>query len=175
MSADNKPTPLVLGGIEIVPHSGTIRQRYEPIGGSTTFRLSRGTGIKQTHWQRTATSVGGTGYLDPGLFALDYSEPLELLCVQPRSMEGVTPVFTLPPAASRRPNDSPTGWARVGDIWIDTPLQLDGDVAHLGAVAGAAGYRVFWLPRLVVFTDGIACEFDNGTGMYDWSFEAQEV
>lgn len=173
--ADNKPTPLVLGGIEIIQHAGPIRQRYEAIGGSTTFRLSRGTAIKQTHWRRTATSVSGNGYLDPGVFALDFSEPLELLCVQTRSMDGSGPVFTLPTADHRRQDDLPTGWARVRDTWIDTTVQLDGDTAHLGEVVGAQGYRVFWLPRLVVFTDGLVTEFDNATGLYDWSFEAQEV
>ncbi len=64
---DNAPTPLVLGGVSIIQHAGVgpIRQRYEPIGGSSVLRLSGGTGIKMTNWSRTATTVSGTGYLDP--------------------------------------------------------------------------------------------------------------
>ncbi|MDT4813953.1 hypothetical protein FQZ97_469480 [compost metagenome] len=172
---DNKPTPLVLGGIEIVQSAGPIRQRYEAMGGSGELRLSGGTGIKMTHWSKTATSCSGAGPLDPGLDALDYSQPLELLCVQPRAMFGTAREFTLPAAAARRADVAPWAWARVGDGWVDAAVALAGDLATVAEVAGASGYRVFWLPRLVVFTDGVVSEFDENTGYYDWSLEAREV
>lgn len=170
-----EPTPLVLGGVEIVQQAGTIRQRYEPIGGSTSLRLSGGTGIKMTNWSRTATSASGTGYLDPGLDALDYSQPLELLCVTPRAMNGTSTQFALPPADQRRPDVSPWGWARVGSGWVDTAVSIQGDAAELAPVNGATAYRIFWLPRLVVFTPGLVREFDEATGLYDWSLSAEEV
>ncbi|OQR35918.1 hypothetical protein BWR15_06210 [Pseudomonas sp. T] len=175
MSVHNEPIPLVLGGIAISQHSGPIRQRYEAIGGSTEFRLSGGTGIKLTHWSKTATSASGTGYLDPGFDALDFAAPQELLCVQPRAIVGTSRVFALPAASNRRPDVEPWGWARVGAHWVDTSVALSGDSAELAEVQGASQYRVFWLPRLVIFSDGLVKEFDEGTGLYDWSLEAREV
>ncbi|MDF3931400.1 hypothetical protein [Pseudomonas citronellolis] len=174
---NNAPTPLVLGGVSIIQHAGAgpIRQRYEAMGGSSTLRLSGGTGIKMTNWSRTATTASGSGYLDPGLAALDYSQPLELLCVAPRAMNGTGRQFSLPAAEQRRQDVAPWGWALVGADWRDTSVQLTGDSAELAAVPGASAYRVFWLPRLVVFTPGLTYEFDEASGLYDWSLSAEEV
>ncbi|MBD9499938.1 hypothetical protein IB256_04045 [Pseudomonas sp. PDM17] len=173
----HEPTPLVLGGVSIRQRMGVgpIRQRYEPIGGSSMLRLSGGTGIKMTNWSRTATTASGSGYLGPGLDALDYSQPLELLCVAPREMIGTSPLFSLPAAEQRRPDVAPWGWALIGSNWRDTPVQMAGDAAELEAVPGASAYRVFWLPRLVVFTSGITSEFDEATGLHDWSLAAEEI
>jgi hypothetical protein len=173
----NAPTPLVLGGISIVQHAGAgpIRQRYEPIGGSTSLRLNGGTGIKMTNWGRTATTASGSGYLDPGLFALDESQPLELLCVAPRAMIGTGRLLSLQPAAQRSPDLAPWGWAYSGSCWLGVEVLMDGDNAELQAVPGATAYRLAWLPRLVVFTPGLSYEFDEATGLYDWSLSAEEV
>ncbi|MCY1361743.1 hypothetical protein D9M69_484210 [compost metagenome] len=93
----------------------------------------------------------------------------------PRAMFGTASEFTLPAAAKRRSDVAPWAWARVGEGWVDTAVTMAGDLATVAEVAGASGYRVFWLPRLVVFTDGIVSEFDEATGVYDWSLEAREV
>ena len=90
-------------------------------------------------------------------------------------MNGTGPAFALLPAANRRSDVLPWGWALVGGQWRDTAAQLVGDSVQLAPVNGAQAYRVFWYPRLVVFTDGISSEFDEGTGLYDWSLEAREV
>lgn len=171
------PTPLVLGGVSIIQHTGVgpIRQRYEPIGGSTTLRLNGGTGIKMTNWARTATTASGSGDLDPALDGLDYSQPLELLCVSPRAMIGTARQFALPPAAQRRPDVAPWGWAHAQGRWIDTTVALVGDSATLAEVSGATAYRVSWLPRLVVFAQPLSKEFDEATGRYDWSLSAEEI
>ena len=171
----NDLIPMVLGGVAIVPHAGPIRQRYEPIGGSSEIRLSGGAGVKMTHWRRSAISSGSTGHLDPGLELLDYSQPLELLCVKNRAMNGTGTEFVLPPAAQRRGDVAPWGLALVGERWIETDLVMTGDTAQLAVVAGASSYRVCWLPRFVVFTDGVVSEFDESTGLYDWTLEAREV
>jgi hypothetical protein len=167
--------PLVLGGIAIWPAAGPIRQSYEPIGGSSVLRMSLGAAVKLTHWSRTRTSASGSGWLDPGLDALDYSQPLELLCVKPRAMDGTGTAFTLPSADQRRSDVQPWGLARVGDRWTETALVLAGDEAQLTAVAGATAYRVCWYPRYVVFTSGLVSEFDDNTGRYDWSLSAEQV
>lgn len=174
---NNEPIPLVLGGVAIrqAKGIGPIRQRYEPIGGETILRLSKGTAVKMAHWSKTATTASGSGYLGPGLDGLDYNQPLELLCVAPREMIGTSPQFSLPSAEQRRPDVAPWGWALVGDSWRDVAVQMDGDAAALEPVVGASAYRVFWLPRLVVLTSGISSEFDENTGLRDWSLSAEEV
>lgn len=166
--------PLVLGGVAITPSSGPVRQRYEPFGGSSELRMTDGTGYKQTHWRKTRISSGGSGPLDPALEQLDYSRPMELWCVKPISVSGTALAYELPPLNKRRPDVAPWAWALVGERWIETPLSLSGDIATLDAVAGASSYRVSWLPRYVVLTDGVVSDFDESRALYDWSFEARE-
>jgi len=167
--------PLVLGGIAIWPAAGPIRQSYEPIGGSSVLRMSQGAAVKLTHWSRTRTSASGSGQIDPGLDALDYSQPLELLCVKARAMDGTDRTFDLPPAEQRRADVEPWGMARVGDRWVETAVAVAADQAQLAAVAGATAYRVCWYPRYVVFTAGLVSDFDESTGLYDWSLTAEQV
>ncbi len=167
--------PLVLGGIAIVPHAGPIRQSYEPLGGSSVLRLSLGAAVKLSHWHKTRITASGTGWLDPGLDALDYGQPLELLCIKPRAIEGRALSYTLPPAEQRRPDVQPWALARRPGGLQETTLQLDGDQAHLTAVPGALGYRLCWLPRYRVFCDGLHSEFDETSGLYDWSLTAEQV
>lgn len=167
--------PLVLGGVAIWPGSGPIRQIYEPIGGSSVLRMSLGDAVKLTHWRRTRIAASGSGWLDPGLDALDYSQPLELLCVKPREMSGTDRTFVLPPAEQRRPDVAPWGLARVGDRWVETTVAVAGDQAQLTIVPGALAYRLCWFPRYVVFTDGPVSDFDASTGRYDWSLTAEQV
>ncbi|WP_395505946.1 hypothetical protein [Ectopseudomonas hydrolytica] len=168
-------TPLVLGGIEIHPHSGPIRQRYQAFGGSSELRMASGRGHKQTNWRKTSTSISATGHLDPALESLDYSRPLELLCVAPRWVGGAVLVYELPAASKRRPDVEPWAIARVGAQWLDTSLVLDGDLATVAAIPGARAYRVGWLPRLMVFTDGPVTDTDDARELIDWSMEAREV
>ncbi|MOA18674.1 hypothetical protein D3C78_1390080 [compost metagenome] len=137
--------------------------------------MSQGAAVKLIHWSRTRTSASGSGWLDPGFDALDYSQPLELLCVKPRAMDGTGLTFALPPAEQRRSDEQPWGLARVGDRWVETALVLAGAEAQLTAVAGATAYRVCWYPRYVVFTNGPASDFDESTGLYDWSLTAEQV
>ncbi|MDO9625136.1 MAG: hypothetical protein Q7J46_14230 [Pseudomonas sp.] len=167
-------TPLVLGGVPIAAYCGPIRQRYEPFGGSSELRMADGTGFKQTHWRKTRIVCSGSGPLDPGLEQLDYSRPLELWCVKPLGMSGAALAFELPPASKRRPDVAPWAWAQVGDGWVDTPLSMVGDIATVVAVLGASSYRVSWLPRFEVLTDGVISDFDESRGLYDWSLEARE-
>jgi len=165
---------MVLGGVPITPSSGPIRQRYEPFGGSTEQRMADGTGYKQTHWRKTRITSAGSGPLDPALEQLDYSRPLELWCVKPIGVSGTALAYELPPIAKRRPDVAPWAWAQVGGGWVETPLDVLGDIATVTAVPGAISYRVSWLPRYMVLTDGVISDFDESRGLYDWSLEARE-
>lgn len=167
-------TALVLGGVSITPSSGPVRQRYEPIGGSGVLRMADGTGYKQTHWRKTRIISSGSGPLDPGLEQLDYSGPLELWCVKPLAVGGTALAYELPPAAKRRPDVAPWAWAQIGDGWVETPLSMLDDIATVAAVPAASRYRVSWLPRYEVLTDGVISDFDESSGRYDWSLDAGE-
>ncbi|WP_374980219.1 hypothetical protein PSGK_31720 [Pseudomonas solani] len=171
----NDVTPLILGGIELTKDDGAIRQSYAPAdGGSAELRMADGLLIKQTHWRKTVINTSASGYIDPPFAFLDYSRPLDLWCIEPQAASGKTNEFQLPPAAARRPDVEPWAWVWVNGNWHAAPLTLQGDLAIVEAVPGARQYRVFWLPRFVVFTAGIVSEFDELRGTYDWSFEARE-
>lgn len=165
---------LKLGGVELEAMCGPIRQRYEPMGGSSELRMANGDGKKQTHWRKVRIISSGSGYLDPALEQLDYSGELELWCVKPLFLNGTGLAYQLPPEAARRPDYQPWGLALVGENWRETGLSLAGDLASLVAVPGASRYRVGWLPRYSVFTDGVVSDYDYGTGRYDWSLEARQ-
>lgn len=166
--------PMVLGGVPITPHSGPVRMRYEPFGGSAELRMADGTGIKQTHWRKTRILASGSGHLEPALEHLDYSGPLELWCVKSQSFSGTGLQYQLPPADKRRPDVAPWAWALVGERLQDVAIALDGDLASLTPLPGASRYQVFWLPRFSVFTDGLVTDWDEAQGRYDWSLEARE-
>lgn len=166
--------PLVLGGVEITAHSGPIRQRYEPFGGSSELRMADGTGYKQTHWRKTRIVSSGSGPLDPALEQLDYSGPLELWCVKPLGVSGTALAYELPDETLRRPDVAPWAWALRGDTWQETTLSLADNIATLQPVAGASQYRVSWLPRYTVLTEGVLSDFDDARGLYDWTLEAME-
>lgn len=166
--------PLVLGGVAIEPHCGPIRLRYEPFGGSDELRMADGTGYKQTHWRKTRIVASSSGHLDPALDHLDYSRPLELWCTKPQSISGLALAYELPSAAKRRPDVMPWALAWVAGQWRETSLVMAGDIATLEAVLGATSYRVSWYPRFTVLTDGPVSDFDESSGIYDWSLEARE-
>ena len=172
----NEPIPLVLGGIRILPDAGPIRQRYERLaGGSAVLRMHGGRGVKMTHFRKWRTAISGSGWLDPGLEDLDYSGGVELLCIMPRGKDGTGPNFILPPAATIRPDVAPWGLVRVGANWLETGITMAGNVAQLGPAPGASRYRLCWLPRMVVFSEGLVSDYDESTGRYDWSLDAEEV
>lgn len=170
----NLIVPMLLGGVPITPHSGPIRMRYEPFGGSSELRMSDGTGYKQTHWRKTRIVASSSGLLDPALEHLDYSSALELWCVKPLSISGTALQYQLPPASKRRPDSDPWALAAVGERWLDADLVLVDDIATLTPVAGATVYRVAWLPRFQVYTDGVIADWDEAQGRYDWSLDARE-
>ncbi|RMH86429.1 hypothetical protein EA796_00945 [Pseudomonas sp. AOB-7] len=166
--------PMVLGGVPITPHSGPVRMRYEPFGGSAELRMADGTGIKQTHWRKTRILASGSGPLEPALEHLDYSGPLELWCVKPLAISGTALQYQLPAAASRRPDVAPWAWAEVAGRWQDVAVAMDGDLATLTPPPGAGRYQVFWLPRYSVLTDGLVTDWDESQQRCDWSLEARE-
>ncbi|MGN0925108.1 DNA-binding protein [Ectopseudomonas mendocina] len=102
--------------------------------------------------------------------------PLELWCVKPRSKDSTEREFILPAGSGGpRPDYAPWGLAQVGEMWVETALQQTGQSVELAAVPGAIAYRLCWMPRFVVHTNGVVSDFDEQSGLYDWSLEAEEL
>lgn len=137
--------PLMLGGVA-VHHllAGQASLSEEPIGGSTTLRLSGGAAVKMTHWQKMAGSIAGEGFWPPGLDGLDYGQPLELRSTKVRTHQAASTVITL--QGTPRPDKAPWGYAVVGRELVPTPVAMTGSVATLTAVPGATAYQVNWMP-----------------------------
>ena len=102
---------IMLGGVPIVLEAGAPVSSEEPLGGANIVRLSTGTGVPVTHWERMAGSISGQGFMPPGLEGLDYSLPLELRSRQVTSINGTGLTYTLHTPA--RPDVTPWALALV--------------------------------------------------------------
>lgn len=165
---------LLIGGIPIPPHAGISSQRYEPLGGSTLLRMASGAGKKRTHWNKLKTTISGSGWLPLALQSLDFSSPIQIACIQPRSLGSPTSrVFALP--SNRRTDVAPWGWALVGHEWVEVSLVLQGDQATLSEVTGASLYQVNWLPLLTVYMEDPSSEMNLDGATYNWTIDAEEA
>ncbi|MBV2132053.1 hypothetical protein KRX52_04480 [Pseudomonas sp. MAP12] len=164
---------VTLGGVPIVLHAGAPVQSYEPMGGASVVRLHGGAAVKLRHWRRTAISISGSGWMNPGLDGLDYDSALELRCTHPQSVTSASNVITL--AGTPRPDVAPWGLALIGDQWQPTPCVVVAGVATLTAVTGATLYQVCWMPVFQVFCERPPTGLDAGAGFYSWTITAEEV
>lgn len=164
-----------LGGV-VVPIEALLdfEQSYEPLGGSSVLRMMDGTAVKQQSWRKTRTQLSATGWVPLGLDALDFSGPLTLKCAKPVALSGATNVVTLP--AGRRSDFAPLGFAIVADrTLVETSCGLAGNVATLGIVAGALGYRCLYVPQLTVVTDGPQERASLTRAEHSWDLVCEEV
>lgn len=164
---------VMLGGVPIDLHAGAPAQQYSSLGGPAIVRLSAGKGIPMTHWQKTAISVSGSGWMPPGLDGLDYTQPLELRCTKPLSVAGVQLEFLLP--GTPRPDVAPWAQSLVGGIWRGSELVLDGGVARIESVPGAALYRVCWMPVFIVTVTTRRGDLDATTATHGWQIDCEEL
>jgi len=164
---------VMLGGIPLVAHDGPPSQQYK-VGaeGRARVRLSQGALVNMRHWSKTAITVSGTGWMGPGLDGLDFDQPLELRCTQPRAIRGAGTSFTL--TSTSRPDVSPWALALVGADWVTTTVSVAGQVATVSPVAGAALYQVQWMPMFSVYVDREEA-MDASAATFDWTLTAEEA
>lgn len=162
--------PLMLGGVEIVLHAGAPELSEEAIGGETLIRMSDGTGVPMTHWQKMAGSINGQGWMPPGLDGLDYSQPLELRSTQVNNMQGPGLVYTL--TSTPRPDQAPWAFALVGNQWRSTQCNTVDGVATVTAVAGATLYQVWWMP---VYSVKAQRPPKQQSASHSWSFTWEQL
>lgn len=178
-----------IGGIKVSPQGAlTFRQTYLVEESAAVLRLAGGGAIKQYSWQKLAVSTQGTGRYPPGLDALDYSQPLLMLCAEPREVTGTSNVLTLPAARRVDAGFVPIAFALVtpdgGDglldpRWQPAEVAVAGDVATVTPVAGAVAYQVWYWPEITVFATRPQQDWSGqpaGSGhAFSWTLEAREV
>ena len=155
-----------------------IDQRCEPLGGEGIFRTVDGTGLKQSTWHKTRIVTSGRGWIPAGLDTLDTNAQLVLACVVPRVVPAVlaTRQATLPAARRTDAGHTPWGVAVLADgSAVTTSLSLVGNVATLGAVAGAVAYRALYLPQFTVWISRPTDSGERGTASYQWELIGEEV
>jgi hypothetical protein len=164
---------VTLGGVPIYLHAGAPVQSYEPLGGAGLVRMSDGAAVKMRHWERTAISISGTGWMNPGLDGLDYDSPLELRCTLHKSVSSDSNVIEL--TGTPRPDVEPWGLALVNNEWVKTAASTVAGVVTLSPVAGATRYQACWMPVFQVFMDRPSTGVDTGAGAHSWSITAEEI
>lgn len=164
---------IMLGGIEIALQAGAPELGEEGLEASTVLRMSDGTGVKMTAWEKASGSISAQGWVPPGLDGLDYSAPIELRTTQVCNMQLTTLVFTL--TSTPRPDVAPWAFALVdGELHPTGCVTVDG-VATVTAVAGASMYQVCWMPVYSVFARRPAKQQSSATGAQSWSTNWEEA
>lgn len=164
---------IMLGGVPIVLHAGAPEESIGPIGGSTVLRMSDGAGVKMQHWQKSAGSVSGSGWMPPGLSGLDYSQPLELRSTKTMSHVGEGPDFTL--FGTPRPDVAPWAQALVDRDWVSVPCTFADGVVTVPSVAGATLYQACYMPVFSVFAEPPPETQSAGTATHGWSLSWEEA
>lgn len=167
---------LKIAGVEIALQTFPVSQTYRRVdGGSVLHRALNGAGLPQHHWTKLATSIAGEGWAPVALAGVDWSAPVEILCVQPRAIHSASTVATLPAARRSDLTVNVYALAVVDNELIATPVVVVGDTATATAVAGASGYQFMYFPKLSCWSRGPVEPLDLTRASYGWTLEAEEV
>lgn len=165
-----------IGGV-VVPVSAALglQQQISVIGGASVLRMMNGAGLKQTHWQRLAVSLSGSGWAPLGLQSLDYSAPLTLKCGLPRVVRSQSLSIALPVGRRSDAGYEPFARAHLADgREVATTVSITTHTATVTAVAGAISYAVWYWPQLTVIASPPEETFDQASGDCSWSISAEE-
>ena len=164
---------VTLGGLPIILHAGAVGQSYSQETGWTDVRLSGGSLVRMAHWSKETITMSGAGWMGLGFDALDYTQPLELRCTQPKTITGNSLTYTL--NSTPRPDVEPWAHALIGSHWVRTAVSVSGKTATVTAVAGASAYRVSWMPVFNVLATPPAEALDSAAASFTWQFTAREI
>ena len=164
---------IMLGGVPIVLDAGAPDLADSPLLGESIIRLSRGEGVKMTHWSKAGGTITGQGWMPPGLDGLDYSQPLELRLTAQESIVGTVQSFAL--TSTPRPDWEPWAFALVGRQWVETGCSFSDDVATADLVVGAAMYMIQWMPVYNVFASKPPKTQSSAQGTFGWTISWEEV
>lgn len=164
---------ITLGGLPIILHAGAPAQSYSQETGWTDVRLAGGSLVRMAHWSKETIAISGGGWMGLGFDALDYTQPLELRCTQPKTITGAGLTYTL--NSNPRPDVQPWAHALVGSQWVKTSVAMSGKTATVTAVAGASAYRVSWMPVFNVLAVPPTEALDSSTAAFNWQITAREI
>jgi hypothetical protein len=169
---------LKIGSIEIPLRSALdCATAYEQIGGETILRTINGTGIRQETWKRLRATISGSGWIPPGLDAVDSTQQQVVAFAAPLSVgcDGSRQA-TLP--AGRRSDSGYAPWAIAlladGGI-IETPVSVVGNVATADAVSGAIGYQAWYYPQVTAWVSRPSQSLDHPTATWSWELLVEQV
>lgn len=163
---------IMLGGLPIVLHAGSVDQSIDSLGGEGVVRLSLGDGVKMTHWSKATGSISsGDGWMPPGLDGLDFSQALELRLTIAHCITGTATTVAL--ETLPRPDAAPWALALVGEDWVKTPCSYAAGEVTVTPVSGASLYAVYWMPVYSVFASRPPKSI--GGGFHGWSIPWEEA
>jgi hypothetical protein len=166
---------VIIGGVEVsFDASHELSQTYEPLSARSVLRMSNGAAHLQTLWTgKLRSTLTGAGRLPDGLSALDYSAPIEIDCLAPRSIWTSSTSLVLP--AARRSDFAPIGWAVKNGNMIRTGVNLSGDVLTFSQVPGSSGYVAGYYPKIQCYATEPVIRFDGRSPMSYWVLTAEEI
>jgi len=167
---------LIIAGVPIPFVVYPDSQTYRRIEAATVHRMLNGAAQKTTHWEKLATTISGNGWAPPALAGVDWSVPVEIACVAPRSQHSATTAATLPAARRSDLDTNVYAFAVVDGEIIETPLaSLVGNVATATAVTGADAYAFYYYPLITCVSPGVDESLDLSGAVYAWSVSAEQV
>lgn len=164
---------IMLGGLPITLYSGAPEQIYSQEAGWTDVRLSGGSLVRMAHWAKEAITISGTGWIGLGFDGVDFTQPQELRCTQPKTITGTALTYTL--TSTPRPDVSPWALALVNGEWVPTGVTTAERSAVVTPVQSATLYRVSWMPVFIVLAAPPEEALNAALAEVEWSFTAQEV
>ena len=169
-----RPHNIIIGGVEIgFGAAHELSQDYEIIGGRSLRRMLNGAALLQNQWQKLRTLITASGNRPEGLAGLDYSAPITIKCMAPRSIWSATTTVTLP--AGRRTDWAPHAYAIVNGFHVPTGVSIATNTATCTTVAGASGYLVAYYPELSMYADPPQTRFAGRGVVAGWTMTAEEV
>lgn len=154
---------------------GQIEQTDERFGGFSAMRLGLGAMVHQEVWRKTRSTITATGLVPPGLDGIDWTAPITVGWVKPRSIQAAGNVIAIP--AARRTDAAPFGFSIDANGFLrPVSVSMATDTATLGTVAGAIGYQVLWYPLMSMRAPaGPTLRFDAFGAVAGWELTAEEV
>lgn len=166
---------LKIAGVEVALHTFPTAQTYDVLEGATLHRKLNGAGAKQTHWRKLATQISGDGWAPVALAGVDWTVPIEIACIQPRSIHSATTSATLPAARRSDLTTNVYAVAVVNGELVETAVSVAVNLATATAVPGATSYQFWYYPKLNFYSSGPSESLDLSGAAYAWELSAEEV
>jgi len=169
---------MLIGTIEIPLRSALdCETAYEWIGGETILRTISGAGIRQETWKRLRATVTGSGWLPPGLAAVDTTQQhvVAFAAVVAVTCNGSRQA-TLPAGRRSDSGHEPYAVALFADgSQLPTPVAILANVATADAVSRAVGYQVLYYPQITAWVSRSPLSQDHAGASWRWDLIIEEV